>query len=54
MIYGYLRVSTDKQDKESQKQGIDSFAAAKCWKIDKYIADDGVSGTKMPERRNSI
>ena len=29
MIYGYLRVSTDMQDKNSQKQGVDEFAVKK-------------------------
>lgn len=29
MIYGYLRVSTDMQDKNSQKQGVDEFATKK-------------------------
>lgn len=25
-VYGYLRVSTDEQDYNSQKQGVDEFA----------------------------
>ena len=52
MIYGYLRVSTDIQDKNSQKQGVDEFAAKKGWKIDEYITDEGVSGGKDPSKRN--
>lgn len=52
MTYGYLRVSTDKQDYNSQKQGVDSFALKNGWKIDKYITDDGVSGSKNPQKRN--
>lgn len=52
MIYGYLRVSTDEQDVNSQKQGVDSFAASKGWVIDKYITDEGVSGGKDPDKRN--
>lgn len=51
MIYGYLRVSSDEQDVNSQKQGVDKFAADKGWKIDKYITDEGVSGGKDPDKR---
>ena len=29
MTYGYLRVSTDKQDYNTQKQGVDNFADKK-------------------------
>lgn len=52
MIYGYLRVSTDEQDVNSQRQGVDSFALSKGWVIDKYITDEGVSGGKDPDKRN--
>jgi len=52
MIYGYLRVSTDEQDINSQKQGVDTFAKTKNLQIDKYITDEGVSGGKDPKRRN--
>lgn len=52
MIYGYLRVSTDIQDSNSQKQGVDSFAQMHGWKIDEYISDEGVSGGKDPDKRN--
>ena len=52
MIYGYLRVSSDEQDVNSQKQGVDKFAADKGWTIDKYITDEGVSGGKDPDKRN--
>ena len=51
MIYGYIRVSTDKQDCENQKQGIESKASALGLCIDKYIEDAGISGTKEPEQR---
>lgn len=44
MIYGYLRVSTDKQDIDSQRQGVDGFAEAKGWTIDEYITDEGGAG----------
>lgn len=52
MIYGYLRVSTDKQDIESQRQGVDGFAKSKGWEIDDYVTDEGVSGGKDPSKRN--
>lgn len=52
MIYGYLRVSSDEQDVNSQKQGVEAFAKDKGWKIDKYITDEGVSGGKDPDKRN--
>jgi DNA invertase Pin-like site-specific DNA recombinase len=51
MIYGYLRVSTDKQDENNQKLGVDEKALRMCVQIDEYIVDAGVSGTKEPEKR---
>lgn len=52
MIYGYLRVSTDEQDVNSQKQGVAKFAESRGWKIEEYITDEGVSGGKDPDKRN--
>lgn len=52
MIYGYLRVSSDEQDVNSQKQGVEGFAKEKGWAIDEYITDEGVSGGKDPSKRN--
>lgn len=52
MVYGYLRVSSDEQDINSQKQGVDQFAKDKGWTIDEYITDEGVSGGKDPDKRN--
>ena len=52
MIYGYLRVSSDEQDVNSQKQGVDQFAKEKGWQINEYITDEGVSGGKDPDKRN--
>lgn len=52
MIYGYLRVSSDEQDVNSQKQGVVEFAKQKGWEIEKYITDEGVSGGKDPDKRN--
>lgn len=51
MIYGYLRVSSDEQDVNSQKQGVVQFAQEKGWTIDKFISDEGVSGGKDPSKR---
>ena len=39
MIYGYLRVSSDEQDVNSQKQGVVKFAEAREWHIDEYITE---------------
>lgn len=52
MIFGYLRVSSDEQDVNSQKQGVVKFAEDKNWKIDEFITDEGVSGGKDPDKRN--
>lgn len=50
-VYAYVRVSTDKQDYENQKIGIISVAESRNLLIDKWIVDDGVSGTVEPEKR---
>lgn len=52
MIYGYLRVSSDEQDVNSQKQGVEKFAKENGLTIDQYITDEGVSGGKDPDKRN--
>lgn len=52
MIYGYLRVSSDEQDVNSQKQGVVKFAEEHNMQIDKFITDEGVSGGKDPDKRN--
>ena len=51
MIYGYLRVSSDEQDVNNQKQGVVKFAEQHEWKIESYITDEGISGTKDPSKR---
>jgi len=51
MTYGYLRVSTDQQDENNQRMGVDEKASRMGLKIDEYIIDHGVSGTKEPEKR---
>lgn len=50
-VYGYLRVSTDKQDCANQKIGVEDLAKQLGLKIESWIVDDGVSGIKEPEKR---
>ena len=50
-VYGYLRVSTDKQDCDNQKIGVEALAKKLGLPIESWIVDDGVSGTKEPEKR---
>lgn len=50
-VYGYLRVSTDKQDCDNQKIGVEALAKKLGLPIENWIVDDGVSGTKEPEKR---
>lgn len=51
MTYGYIRVSTDKQDCENQKIGIEQKAREIGLVIEKYIQDTAVSGIKEPDER---
>lgn len=51
MVYAYLRVSTDKQDGANQRLGVEALAKRMGLTIDEYIDDEGVSGTKEPEKR---
>ena len=50
MIYGYIRVSTDKQDTENQKFEIIKFCEQENITIDKWIQET-ISGTKDPKKR---
>lgn len=50
-VYGYLRVSTDEQDYNNQKSGVEKLAQNKGLTVDEWIIDDGISGTKEPEKR---
>ncbi|MBS6472630.1 MAG: recombinase family protein [Acetobacter sp.] len=50
-VYGYLRVSTDKQDCDNQKIGVEDLAKKQGVPIESWIIDDGVSGIKEPEKR---
>lgn len=49
--YGYLRVSTDEQDVNSQRQGVEQLAKAKGLLIDEFVKDEGISGAKDPSKR---
>jgi len=51
MTYGYLRVSSDKQDMESQKIGVVKKSEELRLAIKEWITDDGVSGTKEYKER---
>ncbi|WP_288870742.1 master DNA invertase Mpi family serine-type recombinase [uncultured Capnocytophaga sp.] len=51
MVYGYIRVSTDKQTVENQRYEIKNFCKKNNMKIDGWILDEGISGTKDPEKR---
>ncbi|MBO5704732.1 MAG: recombinase family protein [Alphaproteobacteria bacterium] len=51
-VFAYYRVSTDKQDFESQKIGVVDYAKRAGLTIDKEIIDDGVSGTVKACKRN--
>ncbi len=50
MIYGYIRVSTDKQVLENQEFEINNFCHKNNIKIDKWITEK-ISGTKDFEKR---
>lgn len=50
-VYAYLRVSTGKQDGENQKVGVEALAMRLNLEITEYIDDEGVSGTKEPDKR---
>jgi DNA invertase Pin-like site-specific DNA recombinase len=52
MVFGYIRVSTNKQETESQKLGIVKKAKELETPIDEWIADEGVSGAKEYSKRN--
>ena len=51
MIYGYIRVSTDKQTVENQRFEIIQYAKRNGLHIDKWI-EETISGTISPKKRN--
>ncbi len=50
MIYGYIRVSTDKQNTENQRFEIESFCRAHSVRIRSWI-EETISGTRAVEKR---
>ena len=50
MIYGYIRVSTDKQTVDNQRFEIENFCSANNLEIDHWI-EETISGNKSPEKR---
>ncbi len=51
MVYGYIRVSTENQNTENQKDEILRFCERQHIVIDSWV-EDVISGTKAPEQRN--
>ena len=51
MVYGYIRVSTNKQDVENQRFEINKFCKLNNISIDKWH-EDKMSGTKSIDKRN--
>jgi DNA invertase Pin-like site-specific DNA recombinase len=50
MIYGYIRVSTDRQTVENQRFEINNFCEQKVMVVDKWI-EETISGTKTIQER---
>ena len=50
MIYGYIRVSTDKQTVDNQRFEIERFCLKNNLLIDEWI-NETISGTKSPDKR---
>ena len=50
MIYGYIRVSTDKQTVENQRFEINNFCNRENLKIDRWI-EETISGSKTYDKR---
>jgi DNA invertase Pin-like site-specific DNA recombinase len=50
MIYGYIRVSTEKQNLDNQRFELENFAKQRNWQIFEWI-EETISGTKKIEER---
>jgi len=50
MIYGYIRVSTDRQSVDNQRFEIERFCSKNDIKVEHWI-EETISGTKSPEKR---
>lgn len=51
MIYGYIRVSTDKQTVENQRYEINQFCQTNTQIVDKWIEETISGGKKVEERK---
>lgn len=50
-ICAYVRVSSDKQTNENQRFEVTEWCKARGWAVDRWVADDGVSGAKDYKKR---
>jgi len=50
MVYGYVRVSTDRQTVDNQRFEIERFCSKNSIAIDQWI-EETISGTQLPEKR---
>lgn len=50
MVYGYIRVSSDKQTVENQRFEIEQFCRVNNFRVDGWI-EETISGTKQPSKR---
>ena len=50
MIYGYIRVSTDRQTVDNQRYEIERFCSKNDIKIEQWI-EETISGNKSPDKR---
>jgi DNA invertase Pin-like site-specific DNA recombinase len=50
MVYGYIRVSTDRQSVDNQRFEIEQFCSKNNIAIDQWI-EETISGTELPEKR---
>ena len=50
MVYGYIRVSTDKQTVENQRFEIERFCSINNIAVDSWI-EETISGVRVPEKR---
>lgn len=53
MIYGYIRVSTEKQSLKNQKFEIKEFCASRSFVVDKWVSETISSTKKLSERKLS-
>jgi len=50
MVYGYIRVSTDKQTIDNQRFEIERFCSKNDMTVDRWI-EETISGARLPEKR---